>query len=95
MASPLSISQLIDAKKQYFDVVIFDEASQIIPADSIPAIMRSKQIIVAGDTKQLPPTDFFKANLEEDESEEVSHTKGFESLLNRTASFLNEVVQKN
>jgi superfamily I DNA and/or RNA helicase/very-short-patch-repair endonuclease len=90
MASPLSISQLIDAKKQYFDVVIFDEASQIIPADSIPAIMRSKQIIVAGDTKQLPPTDFFKANLEEDESEEVSHTKGFESLLNRTASFLNE-----
>jgi DNA polymerase III delta prime subunit len=90
MASPLSISQLIDAKKQYFDVVIFDEASQIIPADSIPAIMRSKQIVVAGDTRQLPPTDFFKANQEDEESEEVSHTKGFESLLNRAASFLNE-----
>ncbi len=90
MASPLSISQLIDAKKQYFDVVIFDEASQIIPADSIPALMRSKQVVVAGDTRQLPPTDFFKANQEEEESEEVSHTKGFESLLNRTASFLNE-----
>jgi len=91
MASPLSISQLIDAKKQYFDVVIFDEASQIIPADSIPAIMRSKQIVVAGDTKQLPPTDFFReSDDDDDESEEVSHTKGFESLLNRTASFLNE-----
>lgn len=90
MASPLSISQLIDAKKQYFDVVIFDEASQIIPADAIPALMRSKQVVVAGDTRQLPPTDFFKANQDDEESEEVSHTKGFESLLNRTASFLNE-----
>ncbi|MBP7281558.1 MAG: DUF4011 domain-containing protein [Leptospiraceae bacterium] len=90
MASPLSISQLVDPKKQYFDVVIFDEASQIIPADAIPALMRSKQVVVAGDTRQLPPTDFFKAGQEEEETEDVSYTKGFESLLNRTASFLNE-----
>lgn len=90
MASPLSISQLVDPKQQYFDVVIFDEASQIIPADAIPALMRSKQVVVAGDTRQLPPTDFFKSGQEEDETDDVSYTKGFESLLNRTASFLNE-----
>ena len=57
--SPLVVSQLLPSDKPYFDVVVFDEASQIRPADAIPALARGRQAIVAGDSKQLPPTTFF------------------------------------
>ena len=65
--SPLMVSQVLPATR-LFDVVIFDEASQIVPADAIPAIMRGHQIVVAGDDRQLPPTNFFRqiAGPEED-----------------------------
>jgi very-short-patch-repair endonuclease len=57
--SPLMVSQVLPAAR-LFDVVIFDEASQIVPADAVPAIMRGHQIVVAGDDRQLPPTNFFR-----------------------------------
>jgi very-short-patch-repair endonuclease len=57
--SPLVVSQVLPASR-LFDVVIFDEASQIIPADAIPSIMRAHQVVVAGDGHQLPPTNFFR-----------------------------------
>ena len=69
MASPLSVSQLLDGSKQYFDYVIFDEASQVLPEDAVAAILRGKKVVVAGDSKQLPPTTFFAAS--EEESREV------------------------
>ncbi|MFC6648904.1 AAA domain-containing protein [Paenibacillus rhizoplanae] len=56
--SPLSVSQFLDASVIQFDLVIFDEASQIFSEDAIGAIVRGKQLIVVGDTKQLPPTNF-------------------------------------
>jgi very-short-patch-repair endonuclease len=56
--SPLMVSQMVPAAR-LFDVVIFDEASQVMPADAIPAIARGSQVVVAGDRHQLPPTDFF------------------------------------
>src|SRR5680860_907289 len=56
--SPLVVSQTLPAR-QVFDVVIFDEASQVTPADAIPALLRASQAVVAGDERQLPPTDFF------------------------------------
>jgi very-short-patch-repair endonuclease len=64
--SPLAVSQLLDAK-EIFDVVIFDEASQVPPADALPALMRARQAIVAGDSKQLPPTVFFASTSDADE----------------------------
>ncbi len=67
--SPLQVSRILPAA-QCFDVVIFDEASQVKPADAIPALMRGQQVIVAGDSRQLPPTEFFSKVLEEDEVEE-------------------------
>lgn len=89
MASPLSVSQLLDAES-YFDVVIFDEASQILPEDAVPALMRAKKVIVAGDCKQLPPTNFFTINVDEgEETEDLTATEGFESFLDLTSSFLN------
>ncbi|MFH8253268.1 AAA domain-containing protein [Microbacterium sp. B2969] len=68
--SPLQVSRILPAT-QCFDVVIFDEASQVKPADAIPALMRGRQVIVAGDSRQLPPTEFFSKVLEEDEIEET------------------------
>jgi len=56
--SPLLASQVLPART-LFDVVIFDEASQVEPVDAITAIMRGRQVVVAGDEHQLPPTAFF------------------------------------
>lgn len=61
MMSPLSVSYFLDADSYNFDMVIFDEASQIFPQDSLGSILRGKQVIIAGDTSQLPPTNFFAA----------------------------------
>jgi very-short-patch-repair endonuclease len=63
MMSPLSIAQYLPAEQQIFDVVIFDEASQITPWDSVGALARGRQVIVAGDPKQMPPTNFFSKNV--------------------------------
>ncbi|BCJ74001.1 hypothetical protein CS0771_35450 [Catellatospora sp. IY07-71] len=57
--SPLLVSQVLPARV-LFDVVIFDEASQVEPVDGVPAIMRGRQVVVAGDEHQLPPTNFFQ-----------------------------------
>ena len=62
--SPLQVSRLLP-RERVFDLVIFDEASQVKPADAIPAILRGGQLIVAGDSRQLPPTEFFTKTLED------------------------------
>ncbi len=82
MASPLSVAQLMDTSRRYFDVVVFDEASQILPEDAVPAILRGEHVVVAGDQHQLPPTTFF-AGSTDDADDEESATAGFESLLNQ------------
>ncbi len=90
MASPLSVSQLLDGSRQYFDFVIFDEASQVLPEDAVPAILRGKKVVVAGDNKQLPPTTFFAASDEEEYAadEEAGAAEGFESLLDMMIPFV-------
>lgn len=68
LMSPISVAQYIDAAYQPFDLIIFDEASQIPTCDAVGAIARGKEVIVVGDPKQLPPTNFFSSmNTEEDE----------------------------
>lgn len=59
MMSPLSVAQYLSAGNQMFDLVIFDEASQITVWDAIGAIARGRNAIVVGDPKQMPPTNFF------------------------------------
>ena len=70
MMSPLSVSYFLDSDFYHFDMVIFDEASQIFPQDAIGAILRGDQAIIAGDTRQMPPTDFFSTETEEEEEDE-------------------------
>lgn len=62
MMSPIAVSSFLENDQYNFDLVIFDEASQIFPEDAIGAIYRGKQIIIAGDSNQLPPTNFFNKN---------------------------------
>ena len=57
--NPLAVSQRLPLEKGLFDVVIFDESSQIPLEDALPAIQRSNQIVVVGDEKQMPPSQFF------------------------------------
>ena len=78
MMSPLSVSHFLPPMKDLFDVVIFDEASQVRPEEAINCIYRGKQAIIAGDQKQLPPTDFFSRSIEEADDEEVDD---FDSVL--------------
>ena len=67
--SPLVVPQILP-REQLFDVVIFDEASQILPADGVPALLRGRRAVVAGDSKQLPPTTFFTSTADDYEAEE-------------------------
>jgi very-short-patch-repair endonuclease/DNA polymerase III delta prime subunit len=60
LMSPLSVSQYLDPRLFTFDLVIFDEASQVRTEESIGAICRGRQVVVCGDEKQLPPTTFFE-----------------------------------
>jgi very-short-patch-repair endonuclease len=60
LMSPLSIAQYLPVDLQLFDLVIFDEASQIAPWDAVGSIARAKQVVVAGDPRQMPPTNFFQ-----------------------------------
>ena len=65
LMSPISVSQFLPPDSK-FDLVLFDEASQIVPEDAIGSIYRGKTLVVAGDNKQLPPTSFFQKSLIED-----------------------------
>jgi superfamily I DNA and/or RNA helicase len=61
LINPLSISESLPCSSEVFDVVIFDEASQIPLEDALPAIYRAKKVVVVGDSKQMPPTTFFSS----------------------------------
>ncbi|MBX3055025.1 MAG: DUF4011 domain-containing protein [Anaerolineae bacterium] len=60
MMSPLSIAAFLPPDSVAFDLVIFDEASQVRPVDAFGAILRGRQVVVVGDSRQLPPTSFFE-----------------------------------
>ena len=59
MMGPLSVAQYLEPGRIKFDIVIFDEASQLKPEEAIGALARAGQVIVVGDSNQLPPTSFF------------------------------------
>lgn len=94
--SPLVVSQILPPRTM-FDVTIFDEASQVTPADAVTSIFRARQVVVAGDEHQLPPTAFFLSGTDEEEDEDELPlvptsvpvgTVGFESILDALNSQL-------
>ena len=62
LMSPISVAQYIDLNAEKFDLVIFDEASQMPTYESVGSIGRGKNMIIVGDPKQMPPTNFFSVN---------------------------------
>ncbi|RNC29234.1 MAG: ATP-dependent RecD-like DNA helicase [Candidatus Dichloromethanomonas elyunquensis] len=87
MMSPLSVSLFLEAESYDFDTIIFDEASQVCTENAIGAISRGKQVVIAGDSKQLPPTNFFMsstsdADFDSDtDDDEYDDTNAYESIL--------------
>jgi hypothetical protein len=96
LMSPLSVSDALPLAR-IFDVIIFDEASQVTLEEAVPAIFRAKQVLVVGDEMQLPPTRFFAAKATDEEErllvedvsgQEVEYDLSSDSFLNHAASNL-------
>lgn len=90
MMSPLTVAEYLSKEACKFDLVVFDEASQIRPEDALGALLRANQFVVVGDNKQLPPTSFFHTSddvvddeLDQDDIEEISSA---ESILEKAES---------
>ncbi|GAB5496098.1 MAG: DUF3320 domain-containing protein [Phycisphaerales bacterium] len=82
LMSPLSVAQFLDAGTLRFDMVVFDEASQIPVWDAIGAIARGQEVVVVGDSKQLPPTTFFSTIDGDDEYvDDANAVEDMESIL--------------
>jgi very-short-patch-repair endonuclease len=88
LMSPLSVAQFIPPGALIFDLLVIDEASQVAPEEALGIVARAKQIVVVGDHRQLPPTNFFKTvsaggDEDDDESSNVSGTRtgDYESIL--------------
>lgn len=88
LMSPLSVSDSLPLDTEFFDVVIFDEASQITLEEGIPALYRSTQAIIVGDDKQMPPTNFFTARAEDPDDLDTTDTTDEEELLSTEADSL-------
>ncbi len=89
LMSPISVSTYLKPGSVTFDLVVFDEASQLPTPEGIAAILRARQVVVAGDRNQLPPTSFFRAQIELDEAaedEDVTAEDPLESLLDEAVA---------
>jgi hypothetical protein len=90
MTSPESASALFPME-QIFDLVIFDEASQCFAERGLPAMYRGKQIVVAGDDKQLKPNDLYRVRWDEESEEDIPELE-IDSLLNLAKKYVPEVA---
>ena len=81
LMSPMSVAQYLATDYSPFDVVVFDEASQIPVWDAVGAIARGHQAVIVGDPKQLPPTNFFNRTEEDEEAEDDGVVEDLESIL--------------
>jgi len=71
LMSPISVAQYFDVSEDHFDLVIFDEASQLPTSEAISALARAKQAIIVGDPKQMPPTSFFASQKADEDHYEL------------------------
>lgn len=97
LMSPYSVSDSLPLDYDHFDVVIFDEASQITLEEGVPALYRSRQAIIVGDEKQMPPSDFFSAGPKEsdpDDLDKMDHGPANEWLRHDADSLLAQGTRK-
>lgn len=94
LMSPLSVSDTLPLSADLFDVVIFDEASQIPTEEAVPALSRAPQVVVVGDEMQLPPTSFFAAGGDDEDNRIVAEEDGERIAINLDAdSLLNQAAR--
>lgn len=91
LMSPLSAAQHLGPDTPMFDLVVFDEASQISVADAVGVIARGKQVVVVGDPKQMPPSRLFDASDAEDEDDPLTE-RDLDSILDECISHMNRVL---
>ena len=68
LMSPISVAQYIDLERDPFDIVMFDEASQMPTSEAVGAIARGRALVCVGDPKQMPPTSFFTTQVTDEET---------------------------
>jgi hypothetical protein len=90
MMSPLSVADVLPFADDLFDAVIFDEASQVPVEDAVPSLYRARQTIIVGDEMQLPPTSFFAANRDGDDTlpDYIAYAVSADSLLTKAVTTL-------
>lgn len=93
LMSPLSVSTFLSPDFT-FDVIIFDEASQIFPQDALGAIYRGNQIIVVGDKMQMPPSNFFNSLVNVNSDDDAEDISDFESILDLCSTTYNQLSLK-
>ncbi len=86
VSSPLSVAQFLHHPAYRFDLVVFDEASQVPTADAVVPMSRGDQVVIVGDSEQMPPTSFFDKALADDDADD--NTASFESVLQECESLL-------
>lgn len=91
LMSPLSAAQHLGPETPLFDLVVFDEASQISVADAVGVIARGKQVVVVGDPKQMPPSRLFDASEMEDEEDPLTE-RDLDSILDECLSSMDRVL---
>jgi len=92
LMSPLSVAQFLDPRSTRFDLIVFDEASQVRPEDAVGALLRGDQLVVMGDTQQLPPTSFFD-HLAADDVEEGEEDKAEGASIGDVESILHQCAR--
>jgi len=86
LMSPLSVAQYLPAEGKPFDLLVFDEASQITTHDAIGALARGNQVVIVGDAKQLPPTSFFTRNMDDETQGDDNDVMDLESILDEATA---------
>ena len=83
LMSPISVAQFLPPNSVEFDLLVIDEASQVRPEDALGLVARTKQMVVVGDNKQLPPTSFFDRIVADEEDADPDETIELFSALRR------------
>ena len=94
LMSPLSVSTYLSNNPNIFDCVIFDEASQIFACDALGSIYRGKQCIIIGDDKQMPPSNFFMAQLDDNSGTDEELEYDMESILDKAMATFETISLK-
>lgn len=94
LMSPLSVAQFLSPNGVKFDVLLIDEASQIKPSEALGCIMRTEQVIVVGDQKQLPPTSFFDRQVDgrDEDADDVEEELDEEELLAQQSADMESIL---